>query len=95
MRITFFVRKAAEAAAQASRTKAIQDRLAKLLTPPTGPSAKAWYKMRAELDTPEHRAWIKEIMSSPTFEAEQKVVAEALGEALEAGEENHKHSVYG
>jgi len=61
---------------------------------PTPALKKAWDEMRAELDTPEHKAWVKKITASPTFQADQKAVAEALGKALESAEENFKHSIY-
>ncbi|HYF97733.1 MAG TPA: hypothetical protein VD770_02000, partial [Coxiellaceae bacterium] len=59
-----------------------------------GPSLKAWQEMRAELDTPEHRASVREAIASPNFEKNQKAIADALEKALEEAERNKQHSIY-
>ena len=91
MRLTFFARKTIEATTHATEAAVFQRRLAELLTPPKGRSLQAWLDMRKKIDTPEYRAWIEEVRSSPTFEKDQKKIAERLELILEEAKRSNSY----
>jgi len=56
---------------------------------PTPELKKNWEEMRAICDSKESKEHIKQLRASPTFEEDQKKIAERLGELLEAAERSN------